>query len=393
MRVGVDLTSWPNRRGYGRFTRGLIRALLEVDRDSDYVLFVDSQTFADGGLPQGARIIVAPTRIAPSRAASATARRSLRDLWVMRRAVARVALDVFFFPTVYMYFPIRSSAKVIVGIHDVIAEEFPNEVFPDKFRRRLWAMKGWLARRRADYFMTVSSHARRGLVRVFGIPEERIWVVGEAADAVFQPLAREEIDRELLARFGLSLDDRVILYLGGFNPHKNLGMLVRSLAELRGRNGGESIKLVLIGDTADNFTPGLERLRRAIAEAGLDEVVVFTGFLEDEETRQLLAFGRALALPSLAEGFGLPAVEAAACGTPVVATRNSPLPEILDGGGLFVDPREGEDLTRALARILSDDRLQARLGERARERALQLSWKRSAEQFQELLAAVAGGAR
>ena len=143
----------------------------------------------------------------------------------------------------------------------------------------------------------------------------------------------------------------------------------------------------------DNFTPGLERLRRAISEAGLDEAVVFTGFLEDEETRQLLAFGRALALPSLAEGFGLPAVEAAACGTPVVATRNSPLPELLDGGGLFVDPRDGEELTRALERILSDDRLQARLGARARERALQLSWKRSAEQFQELLAAVAGEAR
>ena len=335
-----------------------------------------------------------PTREAPFRAAAASRRRSLRDLWTMARVVSGASLDVLFFPTVYTYFPVRTNAKVIVGIHDVIAEDFPTEVFPQPFRRLLWSLKSRLARRRADYLLTVSEHAREGLLRVFRPPERTLWVVGESADPIFQPLARPDIDRNLLARHGLELGDRALVYLGGFNPHKNLETLVRSMAVLHGTKGLEALKLILIGDVDDEiFTPGLEALKQCIARHGLGESVVFTGYLDDQETRHLLAFSRALVLPSLAEGFGLPAVEAAACGTPVVATENSPLPEILEGGGLFVDPRDGAALTRALERVLRDDDLRARLGRQALGRARALSWSHSASQFQALLSKIREGGR
>ena len=389
MRIGIDLTCWSNRRGYGRFTRGLVQALLEHDRENEYLLFVDRQTAATAELPEPARRVVMPTHRAPSEAASASGRRSLRDLRVMRSSVGQYFVDVFFFPSVYTYFPVRKTAAVILGIHDVIAEDFPRQVFPQPLRRALWTAKSWLARRQADYLLTVSEHAKKGLLRHFRWPPERIWVVGEAPDPVFQPVAGEAIDQRLLSRFGLAPGDTALVYLGGINPHKNLRKLIDSLAELRSREGLTQLRLIFIGDLqSDNFTPGIAQLRRRISALGLEDAVIFTGFLEDAETRHLLAFARALVLPSLAEGFGLPAVEAAACCTPVVVTRNSPLPELLAGGGLFFDPESQEELTQALRRITTDDGLYERLASRALARARKLDWRRSAEQFLGLLGAI-----
>ena len=386
MRVGIELTCWANRRGYGRFARGLVRSLLRADEKNDYVLFVDAQAAAAAELPSATETVVLATRTAPAEAASADGRRSIRDLWTMSAALSRQHLDVLFYPTVYSWFPVRSSATVIVGIHDVIAEDYPQQVFPRPYRRLLWQAKSWGARRQADYLLTVSEHAKRGLLRHFRHPEERVWVVGEAADPVFRPLAEEPVDRALLAR--LDIDDRRqhLVYLGGFNPHKNVGGLLTALARVRAGGAAGDLRLILIGAVArETFTPGLEPLRRMISELGLESAVRFTGYLVDEEVRQLLAFSRALVLPSLAEGFGLPAVEAAACGTPVVATLNSPLPELLAGGGLFCDPADPEALEAAIGSITTDDPLHAHLAAGALRSARALSWSRSAGQFGELL--------
>lgn len=388
MRIGIDLTCWANRRGYGRFARGLVRSLLRHDAHNEYLLFLDAQTAGRAALPSGAATVVLATRTAPTEAASASGQRSIRDLWTMAATVSRQDLDVLFYPTVYTWFPVRSSATVILGIHDVIAEDYPEQVFPQLYRRLLWKTKSWCARRQADYLLTVSEHARRGLLRHFRHPEDRVWVVGESADDVFQPLGEQPLDRALLRRLDISPVGRHLIYLGGFNPHKNLETLLTALARARAGVAGD-LRLILVGEVAqESFTPGLEALRRRISELRLESAVRFTGYLVDEEVRQLLAFSRALVLPSLAEGFGLPAVEAAACGIPVIATSNSPLPELLEGGGLFCDPADPEALEDAIRRIATDDELHGRLAQGALRRARALSWSRSARQFGELLDAI-----
>ena len=388
MRIGIDVTSWSNRRGYGRFARGLLPALLEAGGGHEYVFFVDSRTFEQSRLPSGADCVVVPTRESPTEAASHSGRRSLRDMAAMTAAVARAPLDVFFFPTVYTFFPVVTRARVVLGVHDVIPEDYPEWVFPDRRGRRFWNLKARLAHFQADYVLTVSRHARRGILRHFGHPPERVWVVDEAADAVFLPLP--EADGEVLARHGVAEGGRFLVYLGGINPHKNLEALVASLAEVRRIPGLEELRLLLVGDfEKEVFTPGVETIRSRIDEMGLARAVTFTGFVPDDEAVHLLNASDALVLPSLAEGFGLPAVEAAACGTPVVATRNSPLPELLKGGGLFVDPERPEELTAALAELLGDEALRARMGAAALERARELSWERAARQFLELLDRIA----
>ncbi|HEV2854312.1 MAG TPA: glycosyltransferase family 1 protein [Thermoanaerobaculia bacterium] len=392
MRVGIDLSCWASRRGYGRFVRNLVRALLALEPRQELVFLLDAQSAARTDLPDGGRHLVAPTREAPAAAASAAGRRSLRDLAVMAAAAARARLDALFFPSVYTWFPAPTTATVILGIHDVTAEDYPDLVFPDARGRRLWALKGRLARWQADFILTVSAFAREGVLRRFHPSPERVWVVEEAPDAVFRPLAPEEIDRALLARWGFGEGDPFLVYLGGLNPHKNLGTLLDALAALRRRPGLEATRLAVIGDLdGDPFTPGAAEVRARTAALGLGGAVAFTGFLGDEEAVHFLSAARALVLPSFAEGFGLPAVEAAACGTPVVATRNSPLPELLEGGGLFIDPANGGELFEALACLLADEEERARKGRIALERARALTWERSARQMLELLDAVERG--
>lgn len=388
MRVGIDATCWSNRRGYGRFTRGLIDALLKVNKEHEILLFVDDHTHKNDNLPEGAQCIVVPTSQAPTKAASASSSRSLSDLWAMANAVMHCKLDTFFFPSVYTYFPALTGASIILGVHDVIAEDYPQLVFPDKKHRKLWEIKGWFAHRQADYIMTVSEHAKGGIIRHFGHSPDKVFVIDEAPDAVFRRLSPAELNRDLLSKFGL-LSTRFFLYLGGVNPHKNLVALVESLAEVRQDEQFQDVKLVIVGDVKDGFTPGLDELRKRIETLGLNDSVIFTGYISDEDAVHFYNTAMAVVLPSFAEGFGLPAIEGAACGVPVIATRNSPLPDLLSGGGLFIQPERKEQLTQALFDIVRDEVERHNMGQVARQKALQLTWQRSAEQMQTMLERVA----
>jgi glycosyltransferase involved in cell wall biosynthesis len=311
----------------------------------------------------------------------------------MTRAVARTPLDVLFYPTVYSYFPAMTRAQVVLGVHDVIAEDYPELVFPDRRGRMLWNLKGRLAHWQADRIVTVSEYARAGIIRRFGRRPEEVWVVGEAPDAAFQPVRDAGVLAQALARHGLAASARYIACLGGLNPHKNLGTLLSVVADLRREAQFSDLQVVLIGPTeSDTFTPGAGAARQAAAQLHLDGAVRFTGYLPDEEVACLLSAAQVLALPSLDEGFGLAAVEAAACGTAVVATRNSPLPRLLEGGGLFVDPTRPQELRAALAALLGDDAARRQMSRTALERARTLTWQKAATQFLDLMASLSAQA-
>ncbi|MGH7570238.1 MAG: glycosyltransferase family 4 protein [Gemmatimonadota bacterium] len=376
LRIGIDLASWSDPRGYGRFTRGIVNALLASETRHDFVTYVDATTAREHRLPAGAQVVTVETAEAPTRAASASGRRRLGDLRAMARAVGATRPDVLLFPTVYTWFPVWTRCVVVVGIHDVIAEQYPELVFPERRRRRLWNLKSRLARWQADYVMTVSRYAARGIVERLGWPGDRLWVVEEAPDPVFRPLSPAEIRSDVLKRCGIGAEQPFLLYVGGVNPHKNLPLFAEALAGVRSE--GADLRLVIVGDIeGDRFTPGIAELRARLGTLRLDSAVTFAGRLEDADLVHLLNAARAVVLPSRSEGFGLPAVEGAACGTPALATRNSPLPELLQGGGIFFDPADRRAMEVALRRIL-DPGERARMGRAALEAVRHLGWDRSA---------------
>jgi glycosyltransferase involved in cell wall biosynthesis len=175
---------------------------------------------------------------------------------------------------------------------------------------------------------------------------------------------------------------RSLVYLGGFSPHKNLGALVRACARLRAHAAFDDLRLFLVGDHEhDVFVSGYQTLVDEIAGLGLTDRAIFTGYLPDDDLVVLLNLATALVLPSLTEGLGLPAIEAAACGCPVVATTESPLPQLLGDAGRFVNPRDEPALERALADVLSSDAERRRMQAAGLEATRNLTWHAAASRL------------
>lgn len=227
-------------------------------------------------------------------------------MWAMSRAISHERFDVVFFPSVYTYVPVIGPARVIVVIHDLIAEDFLQHILSTL----LGGVQMWLqvvaARRCANLVMTVSEASRDGIARCFRIPRHQIAVIPEAAYRFFCPLPHENMLAEMLARWKLA-DGRFLLYVGGISPHKNLQALIDALAELRRRAGSAECKLTLGGDYAgDVFLSDCEKLSKRADALQPGDAVVITGYVDEASLAILHSAAAALVLLSLAEGFGLP---------------------------------------------------------------------------------------
>ena len=379
MRIGVDATCWANTRGYGRFARELLRAMVAEQSGNTFVCFVDDRAAASLDLtgPHVEVIRVAQTH-SPTRAASADGNRSVSDMLKLTRAVARQRLDVFFSPTVYTYFPLPPTLPAVITFHDAIADRFPTLTLPSRRARLFWRAKVRLALAQSRLVLTVSDYAARDIERTLGVPKSRLRVAVEAAASIYRPSESAAEVASVAARVGLPNGARWFIYVGGFNPHKHVDLLVRAHASLAS-DSHDPPMLVLVGEaTQDPFHGATSHVHATIAMCGTESLVRWTGYLPDAELRHLLSGAIALVLPSECEGFGLPAVEAAACGTPVIATTESPLPELLAGGGIFVAPRDLDGLTRALRLLAGDSAARDAMGRTALARAGALSWSSAA---------------
>lgn len=383
MNIGVDATAWQNNRGYGRHARALLTALLALDRQNRYTFFMDSEELLDL-VPADAGIVSLASSAATATAASASGSRSLRDMWLTSRAMSARGFDVLLFPTIYSFVPTLSHARKIVVVHDTIAETFPQLTLPHWKARLFWQAKVRTGRAQADALVTVSEYSKQAIVACFGIAPERVFVVGEAADPVFRPIPGAELSPALKAA-GIGAGKRLIVYVGGFSPHKNLGALIDAFAAVARHEAYADAVLVMVGEyKKEVFHSYYSTIAARVGELGIGDRVVFTGYLADEDLAVLLNRATVLALPSLMEGFGLPAVEAAACGCPVIATTESPLPELLAGAGIFIDPR-GDGLKPALETMLGSTVERDRMGAAAMAAAGRLTWEAAARQMLEVI--------
>jgi glycosyltransferase involved in cell wall biosynthesis len=378
MRIGVDATSWGNRRGYGRFTRNALGRLVDLDREARYLLYIDERSAERAQLPAGAEIVRVPLSRVPAEAASSDSHRPLLDLARLARTVARSRLDAFLFPSVYTWFPALRAPSVL-GLHDLIADEFPELTLPTRRARAFWRLKQSGAVRLAARLFTVSEASRAVLASRLGLAPGRIAVVPEAPDPVFAPRAGDEALSELEA-LGLARGEPFLLYAGGISPHKDVETLLSAYAELR-----ERPRLVVAGALDDDpYLSAAASVRGRISDLGLGSVLL-PGFVSDEQLACLYSAAAAVVLPSLAEGFGLPAVEAAACGAPVVLSDIPAHRETMGEAALYFRPRDAAALRAQLERVVGDDELRSCLAERARWQVAALSWDGAAEVLRGLL--------
>jgi glycosyltransferase involved in cell wall biosynthesis len=384
MRIGIDASSWGNNRGYGRYTRSIFNELVTLDRNRKYTFFVDSSDLLEK-VPTGSEVVLVDASSPTTSAAGSDSYRSISDMWRMSRSLSTPNIDILLFPTIYSYVPVFTRAKKIVVIHDVIPEKYPELTLPSRRARLFWKLKSGLGRMQADAIIAVSEFSRQCLIEQFNIAPESIYVVGEASDPIFRVIEHPTISSHLTS-LGISETTRIIIYVGGFGPHKNIDTLVSALAEIVNSDDFFDVKLVMVGENQKEvFYSEINSLKNQIQALGLKDRVIFTGFLPDEELVDLLNISTVLVLPSLMEGFGLPAVEAAACGCPVIATTESPLPELLREGGLYVDPLNPDELGLALERVLSSKTLQKRMRGAGLQAVQSLTWGSAANQMMNVI--------
>jgi alpha-1,3-rhamnosyl/mannosyltransferase len=374
--VGVDATSWTNERGFGRFTRSLLRALAERDAGFGYTLLFDRAP--PGDLPANTAVRCAATTDTLTQSAVGSSSRSLAYLWTMGQLARKERFDVFFFPAVYSYFPLLARVPKVVCFHDATAERFPELVFPGRLNRILWRTKTALARWQATRAMTVSRASAADLEAILGLEASRIDIVTEAPAPSFRVIGGAAATA-VRSRHDIPSGGPLLVHVGGLNRHKNVLGLLQAMTTVVAQH--RDVQLAIVGDTSGKgFWDNVEELKAFVAgHSPLPEHVHFTGYVEDEALAELLNAAYALVFPSLWEGFGLPAVEAMACGVPVLASRRGSLPEIVGEAGMYFEPENPAAIAAAVLSLLRDPDRRERLSATARLRAREFTWPRAAE--------------
>ncbi len=354
--IGIDASrmALARRTGTEQYSAHLLQALVRLPTDHRLLLYFNRPLSPPLSWPAHVAVRAMPFPRLWTH---------LRLSWEMLRRPP----DLLFVPAHVL--PLARPRRTVVTIHDLGYLFFP-QAHPPRRRLELHWSTAWNARR-ATRIIAVSRATRDDLIRHYHVPAERIRVVHHGVEPRFRPTA----DPAALARYGLP--DRYLLYLGTLQPRKNLERLLAAYARLP----QDAPPLVLAGARGWYF----QRIAAAMAEHGLAGRVLLSGYIADPDVPAVLSAATALLYPSLYEGFGLPALEAMACGTPVVAANTSSLPEVVGEAGLLVDPLRVEEIAAAVRRLLADDGLRADLARRGRDRAGLFTWERCARETMAVL--------
>jgi glycosyltransferase involved in cell wall biosynthesis len=360
--IGVSPT------GLGLYAINLIRAL---DALRDDLLVYTSSPRALGRLR--ARILAATPLARPERGLRG---HLMRLIWVQTalRARARAAGVEALLNTVPEAI-LGSPIPQVTVVHDLLPLFFPAE-----YPRQQYYFRSLVPRvlRSSRMIVADSESTRRDIVQSYGIAPEHVRVVYPGYDP-------DTYCVNGLGRPGLG-EDSYLLYVGNLLPHKNLLSLLDALAILRRRRRAQ---LIIRGDGQPAYA---RAVRERVETLGLRDAVSFQGYAAESMLRDLYAGAACLVLPSLHEGFGLPVLEAMACGTPVITSSSSSLPEVGGDAALRVDPHDAIDLSDAMYRVLTDTHLRDDLRERGLKWVQGFSWRRTAEQMSRILDEVRGRA-
>jgi glycosyltransferase involved in cell wall biosynthesis len=300
----------------------------------------------------------------------------LAKLWWEQAGVVlagrRAGIDLLHSP--YWTNPLRSPWPTVVTVHDVIQLVLPE--YQMLARQRVYFGLVTRALRHATAIITVSECSRRDLVRTVGVPLERVFVVENAIPSTLAPVTDADRLQAVRARYGLN--ERFILYLGANDLRKNLNRLIRAYAALP-PSIRDAHQLVVAGRQWPHDHPLYPDPKPVVQELGLEGRVAFTGGIPEEEKATLLSAATVFAFPSLYEGFGIPVLEAMACGTPVLTANTSSLPEVAGDAAVMVDPTSVEAIRDGLAALLDSPDLRRTLAERGIERASHYRWPDVAE--------------
>jgi glycosyltransferase involved in cell wall biosynthesis len=366
MRIGIDYTSAATQgAGIGRYTRELMRALLALPSHNRYSFFYASRTHTNESEIRNQK--------------SEIRRLPFHDKWLMRvwqrlRLPIPVELitgrvDLFHSPD-FTLPPTLPGVPTLLTVHDLSFIRDPDSAWP--------SLRAFLNKavprsvQRATHVLADSKATKADLVELLGTPAEKITVLYSGVDARFVPIRDQvELDR-VCAKY--QLPRPFILSVGTLQPRKNYGRLIEAVGQVASTVPHH---LVITGGKGWMY----ETIFEQVKQSGLEGRVHFPGFVDDADLPALYSAADLFAYVSLYEGFGLPLLEAMACGTPVIGSNTSSLPEVIGDVGLQADPRNVDDITRALQQLIDQPELRARSIGLGLERAKTFTWKKAAREL------------
>lgn len=292
------------------------------------------------------------------------AQRKFREIVGMRKWLGETGAEIYH-ATANTDVPLSSSVPVVVTIHDIIPHILPDQYFSNALERLHYELYIRMSIRRAQHIITISEFSRQELLRVFQVPKERTTVVYNGYNTAFRKLHDEVALASVRKKY--HLDEKYLLTIGGSEYRKNN----RRLIEVYLENLAEKCQLVVVGSAWRGSD---------LSKEFADSRIKFLSNIPIEDLVAIYNMAELFVFPSFYEGFGIPAMEAMACGVPVVSSNATSLPEVCGSAAIYFDPYDKADMAREIGAVLSDEDLRQRLIVAGTERAKKFSWKKCAEQ-------------
>lgn len=351
MRIIIDTqTTLGKKSGFGFYVENLVNNLKKVDSKNEY-FFVNSGWKGRMSTPK-------------------------RFRWDQHKLVGKarkLKADVVHQPCFSV--PIFGNFKKVVTIHDLIPIKFPKNL---GFASRMFFTKFMpFTYRYADKIIAISESTKKDLVEILGIDEKKIRVIYEAASENFQVI--DDMDKIVEIKKKYKITGPYILNVGTLEPRKNLELLVRVFASVIKDDSLEH-RLVLVGKKGW----GYEKLFKLIKDLNIEDRVIWTDYVEDDDLPYIYNGASLFAFPSLYEGFGLPILEAMKCGVPVISSNTSSMPEIVSDAGILIDPKDEKKWVKEIGEVLNNDVVQVKLREKGLEQAKKFSWEKCARETLEV---------
>ncbi len=370
MKIGINTLffKYP-ASGSGQYLLHLLQALAEVDQENQYTLL------GPYPMPQKSGILTKfPCLETPVPTFATRNERLEKLMWeqfTAPSAARKAGVDLFHIP--YFGPPFFPRAPGVMTIHDVIPLRLPD------YRMRA-TMKAYLqliarAAHKATLIITVSQHARQDAMDALKLPSERIRVIYEAAGDEYQPITDAAILAGVRARYGLN--ERYVLYLGGLDQRKNVPQLVRAFAHVYRQMHDPDLQLLIAGNPDQQSGPLFPDPRPIAANLGMTGQIIYR-FIEEEDKPAIYSGASVFVFPSLYEGFGLTPLEAMSCGSPVICSNRTSLPEVVGDAAISLNPENLHEMVEAMRSVLTNSELRADLRARSLQRAAQFSWRKTA---------------
>ncbi len=374
MRIGIEARSLQVAHyGVARFLINVMLNCLEAEGSNEYILYVsEAIPPAEAPIPESERLRYSVLKAKPSIA--------WRHLALPLR-MRKDGCDLHFSPSYFV--PMLKVCPEVVAVHDITFKVHPEWFSEDK--RMLFDEIFWRRVAKAEALITVSEYSKGDLIEYLGVAADRIRVIYPGVEAHFRPVEDEAALRAVTEKHGVARE--FVLSVGALHTRRNIPRLLEALARIE-RDTSTTVDVVVVGTQAP-FSPRVD-VPALAREAGLRGKIVVIDYVSEDELVLLYNACTLLAYPSLYEGFGLPVLEAMACGAPVVCSNVTSIPEVAGDAALYFDPHDVDDMVDKLGAAWGDAALRSRLSEAGKQRAGVFSWRRAGEELLSLFAEVTG---